>query len=334
MKDFYSDFGHNYIKMFQNREVPSFVKEAESMEVSQIEALPDSAFACVNSRTLPITSPSNVYISAAYYYGANEKSAQVEDRILKAARLFNIEDSVTELAKSISVGATKVASQEESNSWEISINDKTQMVFEGGGPESLGKFASYFVETLFNSLEFGEKVNCAKNIAQKMAHYDMEIPSRICEVAGINIPNTEKVAQQIKARAIRIPDDKNKVALCKIADDFLDSTDKSVGEMFKVAQLLDILDTKYSLRRFPSVQDPFASVFNTSRETATKLASVVELGDGSYSYEELLSIPTSILKVALSEDSAKLVGVGTENYDPSLLSNLTESERSILASYL
>ena len=169
-----------------------------------------------------------------------------------------------------------------------------------------------------------------------MASYSIEVPERILQIAGINIPNTEKMAQQIKARAVRLSDDKDKVALCKIADDIEASSDKDINGMFKVAQLLEIVDKKHSLSRFygKSIQDPFASVFNTPVSEAKKLASVVALGGDSYSYEELASISEGVLKLALSEESAKLIGVGTSDYNPSKLASLSEDERARLGSYL
>jgi len=337
MKDFYTDFGHNFIKIFQNREVPSFAKEAETLDSEYLQSLPDSAFADSDSRSLPLTDAGNVYVSAAYYYGANEKSASVEERIVKAAQLFNISKEVEELAADLSEENSKTAAVVYQD-WAITVTgvDNITRVFDGCSGESLKKFAKYFVNDLFGTFDFSQKVSCAKQIADKMASYDIEIPERILQVAGLNIPNTEKVAQEIKARAVRIHDNSEKVALCKIADDLIESDDKDINGMFKVAQLLEIFDKKHSLARHygKSIQDPFASVFNTPRAEAEKLASVVDLGGDSYSYEELSEIPQGVLKLALSEESAKLVGVGTDEYNPSKLASLSEDERTRLSSYL
>ena len=104
MKDFYSDYGYNFIKILKDKEVPSFVKEADILDQEEMDKLPDTAFASVDHRKLPITDPANVYVSAAYYFNANEKNAEVEDRILKAAELFEISEEIkTHIAEELNI---------------------------------------------------------------------------------------------------------------------------------------------------------------------------------------------------------------------------------------
>lgn len=337
MKDFYTDFGYNFIRMFKDKEVPSFVKEAESLDPESVAALPSSAFADSDSRTLPITDAANVFVSAAYYYGANDKNASVEERILKAAELFEIADQVKELSASLS-GGDKIASETPGNPWKIDVETSIGAgKASGDGPESLAKFAGEFCDRLFDLFTFEQKVECAQKIASETKRLGGTVPDRILEVAGINVPDTEKLARQIKARAVRIPgDDGLKTDLCKMADDLESAEGKTLEGMFKVAKALSEIDRQYGMVRFygTSMADPFASVFNTKREVAVKLASVVAIGDKNYSSEELAEIPTGVLKVALSEPSQKLIGLGTESYDPCKIASLDESERSVLASYL
>ncbi len=335
MKDFYQDFGHNFIKLFQDKEVPSFVKEAEMLDEETRDTLPSSSFACVDSRSLPINDAANTYVSAAYYYGANSKNASVEERILKAAQLFNIDKEVTELSEGIV--NEKTASEEDVSGWEISLETESgTKSFSGKSDASLSKFADFYVNELFNKLTFQEKINCAQKIAEELANKGLNIPERILQVSGKCLPNVEKIAEQIKARAVRVFENDKKAQLCRMADDLLSCKDKNLDGMHKIAEILDTIDRQNSLVRFynKSILDPFASVFNTLPDEAEKLATVISIGDKDYSFEELSEIPKEVLKIALSEESCQKIGLNGEEYNPTKLAELSSEERDLLASYL
>lgn len=333
MKDFYQDFGHNFIKLFKDKEVPSFVKEAEMLEPETLDSLPSSAFACVETKSLPINDAANTYVSAAYYYGANSKNASVEERILKAAELFKILDDV----KGLSELASTEKQGDEEKGWEISINTENgTKSFSGKTPTSLKKFAEFYVSDLFNKLNFKEKIECAQKIAEVFSENSLEVPERILQVSGQYLPNVEKLAEQVRARAIRVFDEEKKAQLCKMANDLLHSEEKNLKGMHKIAEILDIIDKQNYLTRFygKSILDPFESVFNTPREEAVKLATVVSIGDKDYSFEELQDISADILKLALSPASCVKIGLSDNTYNPSKLAELDSDERDLLASYL
>lgn len=333
MKDFYQDFGHNFIKLFKDKEVPSFVKEAEMLEPETLDSLPSSAFACVETKSLPINDAANTYVSAAYYYGANSKNASVEERILKAAELFEILDDV----KNLSELANDEKQGEEGEGWEISINTENgTKSFSGKNPTSLKKFAEFYVSDLFNKLNFKEKVECAQKIAEVFSQNSLEVPERILQVSGQYLPNVEKLAEQVRARAVRVFEDDKKAQLCQMANDLLHSEEKNLKGMHKIAEILDTIDKQNYLTRFygKSILDPFESVFNTPKEEAVKLATVVSIGDKDYSFEELQDIPTDVLKLALSSASCEKIGLSDNTYNPSKLAELDSDERDLLASYL
>jgi hypothetical protein len=335
MKDFYQDFGHNFIRLFKDKEVPSFVKEAEMLEPETLDTMPASAFACVETKSLPINDAANTYVSAAYYYGANSKKASVEERILKAAEMFEILEDIKTLSEEIDQG--KVAEEDTENSWEISLETTNgTKSFSGKNTNSLIKFAEFYSNELFNKLNFKEKVECAQKIATTFSENDLEIPARILQVSGKYLPNVEKLAEQIKARAIRVFEDDKKAQLCQMANDLLHSEEKNLKGMHKIAEILDTIDQQNYLTRFygKSILDPFESVFNTPQEEAVKLATVVPIGDKDYSFEELQEIPVEVLKLALSTESCEKIGISNNTYNPSKLAELDSEERDLLASYL
>lgn len=335
MKDFYQDFGHNFIKLFKNKEVPSFVKEAEMLEPETLSEMPSSAFACIETKSLPINDAANTYVSAAYYYGANSKNASVEERILKAAEMFEISEDVKNLAQELD--QEKAAKEEIENSWEILLETESgTKSFSGKNINSLKKFAEFYINDLFSKLQFKEKVECAQKIATAFSENNLEVPSRILQVSGKYLPNVEKLAEQIKARAVRVFEDDKKAQLCQMANDLLHSEEKNLKGMHKIAEILDIIDQQNYLTRFygKSILDPFESVFNTPQDEAVKLATVVSIGEKDYSFEELQEIPVDVLKLALSTESCEKIGISNNTYNPSKLAELDSDERDLLASYL
>jgi len=336
MKDFYSDYGYNFIKILKDKEVPSFVKEADILDQEEMDKLPDTAFASVGDRKLPITDPANVYVSAAYYFNANEKNAEVEDRIVKAAELFEISDEIKNILPDTNTKIAAEDNQKESR-WEISATYKNGDIKKFAGDlSSIEKFQDEFVSKIFNFCTFESKMDCAEKIAQELEKSGKDIPNRILEVSGRNIPDMEKVAQQVKARAIRLSDDSQKVSLCKIANELFDSSDKNIEGMKKLAKILESIDEQNSLDRFynKSILDPFASVFNTSIDEAKKVASVIDLNGSDFSVEELNEVHQDIFKLALSKESLDLIGFGTDSFDVSKIANISEDDKVNLALYL
>jgi hypothetical protein len=336
MKDFYSDYGYNFIKILKDKEVPSFVKEADMLDQEEIDKLPDTAFASVDDRKLPITDPANVYVSAAYYFNANEKNAEVEDRIVKAAELFEISDEIKNILPDTNTKIAAEDNQKESR-WEISATYKNGDIKKFAGDlSSIEKFQDDFVSKIFSLCTFESKMDCAEKIAQELEKSGKEISNRILEVSGRNIPDLQKVANQVKARAIRLSEDSQKVSLCKMADELLESSDKNIDGMKKLAKILESIDEQNSLTRFynKSILDPFASVFNTDINEAKKNASVIDLNGSQFSAQELNEVHQDIFKLALSKESLDLIGFGTDSFDASKIANISEDDKVNLALYL
>jgi hypothetical protein len=338
MKDFYYDYGYNFIKIFKDKEVPNFIKEASSLEQEELSSLPDSAFASEGTRSLPITDPANVFVSAAYYYGANTPNNDVEQKIIKAASFFDILEDVERLREDIknenSVN-NKTASDNET--WEISLTQQNGKTIKyAGDSTNIEKFSNEFISNLINKCSFNEKVECAEKIATELSRFNKNVPQRILQVSGRNITNTQKLAEQVKARAVRLFEDSDKVTLCKIADALEQSEEKTLDGMRKIAEILETIDQQNKLQRFygKSIQDPFESVFNTSVEDAQKMAGIVELGGEEYSMLDLELIEKEIFKSALTKEAFEEIGIGTESEDLSKISKLSEDQKSVLASYL
>jgi hypothetical protein len=334
MKDFYYDYGYNFIKLYKDKEVPNFIKEASSLEHDELNSLPDSAFASESTRTLPISDPANVFMSAVYYYGANPPNEAVESRIIKAAKFFDILEDVESIKSDLS---SNKKSANFDGTWEIFVKTSNGTVSKFSGTKnSIEKFANEFIEKIESKCDFNGKVSAAEKIASTLEKYNILVPERIAQLSARNISNTEKLAEQIKARAIRISDDSKKAELCKLADALQESSDKNIDGMKKIAEVLEKVDSQNNLKKYYNkfFLDPFASVFNTSVDEAKKMAKIIEIGNSSYDSYDIQKIDIDILKKSLSKEAQEIIGLNTESPDLSKLNEISEADKVILASYL
>jgi len=335
MKDYYSDYGHNFVKIFKNQELPDFVKEAEMVSEEVLTGMPDESFANKVARKLPISSAADTYISTAYQLFCNDKDENIEECLKKAANFWGITDEVEKL-KGLIFEMDKTASAEpEDPSWSVSHKAKSDsgsvsINAAGTSKEDLYGAYSKFAERA-NIFAFSDRVTIAKQFADEFDKMGMDIPFDLGAMSERHFPDANKVAQQIKSRAIRIDDFDKKVQLIKIANNLLESEDRDIEGYSKLAEMIDGVDRENNLDRFYGnpLQNPHESVFNTPREEAISSVQTLKLATGEYSIEELECIDRDILKLALTEEDYKIV-----SNDISKIVNISKESKTGLEAYM
>ena len=314
MKDYYSDYGHNFVKIFKNSELPDFVKEAEMISEETLASMPDEAFANKVARKLPISSAADTYISIAYHLSCNDKDENVDQSLNKAASFWGINEEVEKLKASISeMSKSASAETEEVKSWSIShatvANGGVMIKAAGTDTDGLQKaYTGFMNKSAF--FPFSDRVTVAKQFATEFDKMGMEIPFELGAMSERNFPNVNEVAQQLKSRAIRIADHSKKAAeLIKIADDLLSAEGRDIEGYSKLAEMIDDIDHKNYLGRFYGnpLKNAHESVFNTPREEAIKACGTLKLASGEYSIADLEEIHDDIFKLALTEEDYKMV---------------------------
>jgi hypothetical protein len=340
MKDYYSDYGHNFVKIFKNSELPEFVKEAEMIPEETLSKLPDEAFADKVARKLPISSAADTYISTAYHLFCNDKDENVASSLSKAASYWGIEDEVAKLQDLLS-DLSKTAGEAEANAgWSLSHTVGAESGFElsgeGEDTESL-KTAWVTFSKQAGRFPFADRVDIAKKFSVEFTKMGMEVPFELGAMSEENLPNSEVVAQEIKSRAIRIDDNSKKAELIELADILFSSEEKDLEGYHKLAGMLDEIDQQNRLTRFygKSIRNPHEAVFNTPRGEAITACSTLKLAGAEYSLQELAEIHNDIYKLALTKDDYDMVtGKVANSIDHSKLGNISEESKNNLAAYL
>jgi len=329
MKDFYKDLGHNYIKIFKNREVPEFAKNAHTLDKGEIAELPDSAFAHPESRSLPLVDKGNVFVSAAYYYGANEKNASVEERIISACKMLGIESEVSDLAKDLSEQA-KIASEELPEApplASIQIKGNGYSVNHGGAEE----FAQFFLEKIAGTLNSPEKIKTFKAVRELVESDGGVVPEGLRKRAT----DLEILADQVRARGVRVDDNKKALSLFKIANDIRESQGSTPEMLEKVAEILEATDKEFGLERFygASLANPFLSVMNVDEEEDRNKNATIDLGERKITREQFEKINPRIFDAAFGHNLDKTAGEnGGWTFEKVVA--LDTKSKTVLASYL
>jgi hypothetical protein len=337
MKDYYTDYGHNFIKIFKDINLPDFVKEAETLEDSALKALPDDAFANKVARKLPICSPAETYVSCAYDIYSGQKDEVVTQILKDAAEFWDISDHVEELRKILSTKTQKVASEESDNTWEVSftsVNNGNGYSFYtcGNGVDTLIDAFESFSKNA-HRLSYPDRVSVAKRFSSQFEKLGADKPYYLMAMSEENIPNTENVIQQIKSRAIRLEDHEKRANLIQLANMLEETEDKNLAGFSKIAEYLDEIDKQNDLARFygVSLKDAHEAVFDTPIKVAKRMCSTLKLASGEYSVDELSAIHEDIYKLALTKEDFEKYYAGK---DPVEILNISEESKLNLAEYI
>ncbi len=147
MRDYYTDNGNLFARIFSNRDLPDFVRN--SVESEKTAAIHDSGFADETNRLLPIHTAADTYISAAYF-AKQAVDAQVVDRdvavkIYKAASLYGIRKEVDEVMAYAGSLREKVAELEAPKMAEFEFESGVTGIakIRGCGPDAVQKAAEF-----------------------------------------------------------------------------------------------------------------------------------------------------------------------------------------------
>jgi hypothetical protein len=323
--DFYTDHGSFLIRLFgqsNNIELPEFVKSAGYDSEEKIASLPSFSFADRVNRKLPLHTPADVYVSAAYFYGKTAgQDSVIAENIQKSAELFGIVDEVRqaiEIAKQ-SKGETKTAAP--SAGWSIEVGDYvrsgvTAKQLEYVAEEFLGKFAAY---------DFSDREEIASSLVEVSDQIGANLPNDIRSFAKIGGCNRQTLKAAVDQRALFLPDNRNKTAMSLLlSESFGTEGNPSDEEMSKLAEILNEFDCQYGLnkRYGRGVIEPHLAVWSDHSKTA----STIVIGNRTW---ELPEVQKSLADAFEFVTGRKVATVNDE-----ALAGLSETEASDLNAIL
>jgi uncharacterized protein len=333
MKDYYSDYGHNFIKIFSKVEMPDFLKEAEILTEDKIASLNDIAFADPIKRKFPICTAADTYVSAAYaeYSGADSLT---KSEIYKAAKAFGIDEEVESLKRELS-SIEKVA--EAAEFWRVDFEkDGVKLFAEGASSEDLHQAYENFSKKAYDLIpSYTDRKEVAVKFCEVFDKLGEEIPFSLGAMAERNFPNYVTVVGEIKSRALRLDDHSKKASLIKLADSIEQIEERDVDSFSKLAQVLEEIDKMENLKRFygRGISNPSESVFNTVPESVFGDIQVIKLGSLEFSAQELKEVAFDMFKQALDEEDFMKVAQNNE-IDVFKLNEVSENSKKRLEQYL
>jgi len=305
-KDYYSDMGHNLVKVFHKQSLPDFVKNATQSSQEELNSLPDAAFADKTARKLPLHTPEDTYISAVYEKRCNGGDPERMATIEKAASFWSILDAVNSIPTE-----EQVEDKGRPNTWQIKYASENGITFsaEGEGLESLREASEVLHRSReMNEMPFTDRVKVGIKLASEFAKLDQsagksELPFALGALTCSNLPNPETICRHLYARSAHTSDKVAAMSLVKLAMELESSTDRTLSDYRELAESIDSFDEKYNLRylykkAFPNAHE---TVFNTKRAEAVDQCGVVDIGGHKYSAHELSKLSDSFLSSITSK---------------------------------
>lgn len=266
MSDFYTDQGAFFVRLFHSYDgLPEFVKNAEYGTELSVNSIPASSFADPDHRRLPLHTPADVYVSAAYRFG---KTGAADDaiaaRLEKAAALFGIEEdflAVKELALAKYAGShKKVAAPADYEGWTI---ETSRVNASGIGAKQLERLAGQLLSKMAG-YSFDEREEIASELLLAARAVGADVPVELKKFAAEGSFDALAFSSALEQRASILTDRREKVAMLDEIRHVGETPAPSEDEMRKAACFLDTFDRQFSLDRHygRGVIDPHSAVWS------------------------------------------------------------------------
>lgn len=262
------------------------------VDVSELETLPDDAFAWPEKRAFPVHSREHATLSQAYRIGVGGRvPAYVDATIKEALDVYGVEEATFARSKVAAAPHTDDASDY------LLPDIKRLRVTEAGHV----KTAADRLVSEGNRLSPGHRVLAGARLVEKAAFFGVRVSDEVRKMAGLVATSTPVLADWLEARG-QATSATFRESYVKLATEVrrLPNELRDRGVQAKLASAIEELDQLAGLdrmwgRRLP---DPHASVFNT-----TKIAGPgVTLAGRFIPMERMAAYPTSFYADALGSD--------------------------------
>jgi hypothetical protein len=299
-------------------EFPPFVKSANVSADRQVHY---SMFADVVEKKFPCDDPANTWLSQLYFLKSSSsypkyRRDSIKKKLDKFAEFWSITEQVDKLRDEFAKCAEeKIADDDYALITEY--NGETIKKF----PIKDAKSASVAAEYLYENRDcypYEWRKQASKNILDKAekfkAKISPELERYLIKAAGLCITANETLGSAIVERIYALKEQKDakksedtRLNLAKIAQAIIHNPSMDVELMQKIAQLLDDIDTKYSLKRkyHKGLRTPEESVFGLTIKSAVlnKLACVKLITGSIYDLEDLKKLKKENFDLVLQDSN-------------------------------
>jgi len=309
--DITTDFSLAELNSFLDRNtLPEFVKVGEVLSKEAIDSLQSDAFADRYHRAYPIESPANVYVSNAYFI--NKKAAledkwgknyvtEVEDRIAKAAELFNITEDLANYNSQLN--EKTAADYTEQAVSTITQDGRSFELF----PYKTAEDVSYQAEAFAHNVKdypFAWRSKIASDFITAATELGIdELPNIICKYAGQYFPDTRNFKTELNRRMNKISSEQAKeqyTELLKHAD--IASRDEAMevcNKAYTIEKSAGVYDNN---ALYTSLGDIIDRTFTLNIDKIAALLDVVKMAGDTYAMDDLKKISAEVYKQACGCD--------------------------------
>jgi hypothetical protein len=281
--DQFSDtaFGTLYRQINRMPAMEEFVKQA-TIEPSEADALPDSAFAWPSERKFPLHTPEHAMLSYAYSKVASELPEEVRANIAQALEVYAVPESIFQEE------TAKVASED--NQYLL----PTLRLFRVTNPEQCKRAQEELVESL-PKLDMEHRVSACAELVKRADELNVELRPEVLQLAGLVVSNTKTARDWVEARANKLPEDAKvfKLAYQTLADGLKQKPVEIFDRkgLMKFASVLAELDEQSGLDKHydRNLPDAVRTVFNTEKQAAHS----VDLGGTFVPMKKIAALPAS-----------------------------------------
>ena len=236
---------------------PELIKTA-SVNYEDLGALPTTSFAWPEMRKFAMHTKEHATISMLYAHD-EEIPEHVKSNLEKAASLYEIELDVKPMVKVASEEAPIVRD-------DYLLPEKAMCKVASAGDI---KLSIDFLDRNGHALDVMSLAHANKVLCKKASEFNVELPSKVYQEAGLTKCNLEKLAEWLEVRTMESTEQKHKTAYTKLAEVLSPKSKEPVtrSSLLKVATTIAILDEDSGItnKYKRGIASPMASVFNTEK---------------------------------------------------------------------
>jgi hypothetical protein len=293
---------HRFLKKAEH--VPDYIQEAELKDLS---GLPKEAFADVYNKAFPKNTKESTYLS--YVHFINKKAAleerynktytaEVENRLQKAAELFEITEDLKNYKESL-------LKKEAADYTEKVVFERDGMQLFPFKTASDLKLASEQYIQNYRKIPFQWRQEICENFVKHATDLGVdELPDLVCKYAGMFYAHPEHVKTELIRRSKHNPNPEFKTAYVALSEQ-VDGLD-DINDFMKIASACHDMEKMAgcydNYNKYSVLGDPVDQIFSMSVEKVAEVLDVVKLGENYYKMQDLQKVSTDIYKQAFGAD--------------------------------
>lgn len=309
-------------KLSRLLEFPEFVKEAETIDADEVATLPQQVFADPANRKFPCHTKSATWLSQLYFLESRHnyptrRAQEVQDRINKAAAYFAIADMTKEASDTWEAHNTPAQALSDAD-YAIAVEQDGEPIrlLPINNAENVKAAAQRLYEKQARYPFDLRQVAARKilhNATEHQAQLSDDVEEYLYKAAGFGMTTPERAAEKMGLRTLMMPESAGdmRIKMAKLTKTVANMEEIPVGELSKLAAIVDRVDTEYGFYRHydEGIDTPEEIFFELTEKKASAIKDdYIRLTTGTLLPIDLVNrIPIDKVAAALGEDFLKAI---------------------------